>query len=101
MEKMMMDTINKQAEIIEKALTLNQMEHEEKIKFLESPEWKELVEKAKRTQLRSYTVCYRDTDGAVKKAWHHIAENNIDYIKEKYKKQGKDIMYFVLKEEEE
>lgn len=45
--------------------------------------------------LKSYTVCYHDVDGTIKQAWHHITKSNIDYVKEKYKKQGKDIAYIV------
>lgn len=47
---------------------------------------------------RSYTIIYRDTDGELKESWHHLNDTNIDWVKKKYKKQGKEILRFVEKE---
>ena len=65
--------------------------------YLESTEWKELLKKAEKAVNQSYTIIYRDTDGELKEAWHWLSDMNMADIKEKYKKQKKDIVRFVPK----
>jgi hypothetical protein len=62
--------------------------------YLESTEWKELLEKASKAVNQSYTVIYRDTNGELSEAWHWLSDMNIEYIKEKYAKQKKEIIIF-------
>lgn len=52
------------------------------------------VEKIENT---SYTIIYRDTDGQLKEAWHHLNDTNIPYVSEKYRKAGKLIHEFRTK----
>lgn len=66
--------------------------------YMESPEWLEYVETLRKQKPEEYTVVYRETDGSLREAWHFTAEINLDYIKEKYEKQKKDIVRFVRKE---
>ena len=66
--------------------------------YLESAEWKNLLEQARTQPLYSYTIIYRDTDDSLKEAWHHLADMNIEGVKQAYKEQKKDIIRFVPKE---
>lgn len=66
--------------------------------YMKSPEWLEFVKKNKKVTLNNYTVIYRDTNGELSEDWHFIAEFNIDFVKEKYTKSNKEVLYFVLKE---
>lgn len=61
--------------------------------YCKSPEWLELLEKAGEAVNQSYTIIYRDTDQELKEAWHWLSDMNMDYIKEKYKKQKREILY--------
>jgi len=70
-------------------------EHED---YLNSPEWKEILRKAEKAVNRNYTIIYRDTDEELKEAWHRISDDNIEYVKARYKKEKKPIYHFVLKE---
>lgn len=70
-------------------------EHEE---YLKSREWKEILKKSETAINKNYTVIYRDGDGDLKEAWHYISDDNIEFVKEKYKKLKKPIYNFVLKE---
>jgi hypothetical protein len=65
--------------------------------YLESAEWKELIEKAGKSVNQSWTIIYRDTDGELKEAWHWLSDLNMKSIKEKYFKQKKEIFMFVPK----
>lgn len=66
--------------------------------YLKSPEWKEILKKAETAVNRNYTIIYRDTDQELKEAWHYLSDDNIDYVKETYKKLKRPIYHFVLKE---
>jgi hypothetical protein len=66
--------------------------------YLKSVQWAELLVEAEEAVNDSFTVIYRDKDNELKEAWHWLSDMNIEYIKEKYKKQGKDIIRFVKKE---
>src|SRR6478672_7760742 len=72
-----------------------QKEYEE---YLNSSEWKEILRKAEKAVNRNYTIIYRDTDEELKEAWHRISDDNIEYVKARYKKEKKPIYHFVLKE---
>jgi hypothetical protein len=63
--------------------------------YLESAEWKELLEKAGKAVNQSWTIIYRDTDGELKEAWHWLSDLNMQDIKAKYAKQKKEIFRFV------
>ena len=79
----------------------NQMDEDRKKKneaYLISPEWKEFAEKARSAENKSYTVIYRESNGDLNEAWHHLNDANIKLVKEKYKQEKKDILYFVPKE---
>lgn len=60
----------------------------------DSPEWKHALELAAKETNQSYTIIYRDTDDTLKEAWHYLSPMNIKYVKNKYKHQKKDIIYF-------
>lgn len=62
--------------------------------YLESQEWKDLLEKASKAVSKSYTIIYRDTNGDLNEAWHFLSDLNIEYVKEKYAKQKKEIIIF-------
>jgi hypothetical protein len=62
--------------------------------YCKSPEWLELLEKASKAVLKSYTIIYRDTDDCLKESWHHLSDMNIEYVQNKYKQQKKEILYF-------
>ena len=62
--------------------------------YLESAEWKELLEKARNAKPESYTVIYREPNGELSEAWHWLSDMNIEYVKEKYAKQKREILYF-------
>jgi hypothetical protein len=66
--------------------------------YLKSVEWAELLVEAEEAVNDSFTVIYRDKDDELKEAWHWLSEMNIEHIKAKYKKQGKDIIRLVKKE---
>src|SRR6476646_2565490 len=70
-------------------------EHEE---YLKSKEWKEILKKSETAINKNYTIIYRDTDGDLKEAWHYLSEDNIEYLKGKYKNLKKYVVRFVLKE---
>lgn len=79
----------------------NQIDEDRKKKneaYIKSPEWLGFVDEIKKQKPREFTVIYRDTDGALREAWHFTAEINIDYIREKYEKQKREIVRFVPKE---
>lgn len=61
-------------------------------------EFKELFEKGKSAVLKSYTIIYRDNSGEMCEAWHLLSELNMEYVKKKYKEQGKEIVQLVEKE---
>lgn len=65
--------------------------------YLNSSEWKEILKKAETAINQNYTIIYRDGDGDLKEAWHYLSDMNIEYVKEKYKKEKKQIYHFVLK----
>jgi hypothetical protein len=73
--------------------TLEQKQKENEV-YLNSPEWKDLLEKASKAVNQSYTVIYRDTNEELKEAWHWLSDLNIEYVKAKYKKQKKEILIF-------
>jgi transketolase len=82
-----------------KAPVIKETEEQRKNReYLQSPEWKAKLEKARNAKPESFTVIYRDTDQELKEAWHFLSEDNIDYVKEKYKKAKKEILHFVKKE---
>ena len=85
-------------ELSDKALRFQQMTEDEKKEFLDSPEWKTWNAAVERNRLKCYTVIYRDMDGELREAWHTIAESSIEYVKDKYKNQKRDIVHFVPKE---
>lgn len=66
--------------------------------YLQSKEWKDLIEKGRNAVNESYTVIYRESNGELKEAWHYLSEDNIAHIKEKYKKKKLEIVRFVKKE---
>jgi hypothetical protein len=68
--------------------------------YLESAEWKELLEKAAIAVNQSFTIIYRDTDGELKEAWHWLSDLNLEHVKQKYKKANKEIIRFGPKEYE-
>jgi hypothetical protein len=74
--------------------TKAETEHE---KYVKSAEWKMLLEKEKKAKFTSYTVTYCDVNGELKEAWHVLTDNNIEYVKAKYKKANKEIISFVPK----
>ncbi len=87
------------AELVEKKY--NQMDEEKNLKneaYLNSPEWKELLEKARTAENKNYTVIYRDTNDELKEAWHLLNDTNIELVKKKYAEQKKEILYFIPKE---
>lgn len=58
--------------------------------YCNSPEWKAELEKARKAVNSSYTVIYQDENtGEPSEAWHYMNEDEIDYIKAKYKAKGK------------
>jgi hypothetical protein len=63
----------------------------------DSPEWKQALKKAEQAKNQSYNIIYRDTDQGLKEAWHFLSDLNIAYIRNKYKHEKKDILYFELK----
>jgi hypothetical protein len=80
----------------------NKIAMDEKAKneaYLKSPEWKELLERARIAESKSYTVIYRE-HGELKEAWHWLCDDGVKYVKEKYKRANKEIVYFVVKEQE-
>jgi L-rhamnose mutarotase len=62
--------------------------------YLESAEWKELLEKASKAVNQNYTVIYREPNGDLSEAWHWLSNMNMEYIKEKYAKQKREILIF-------
>jgi hypothetical protein len=56
------------------------------------------IVQVKAEKLNCYTVIYRDVDRELREAWHTVTDSNIEYVKNKYKKQQKEILYFVPKE---
>jgi hypothetical protein len=75
--------------------TKEQLENEA---YLNSPEWKELLEQGSKAVNYDYTFIYRDTDGSLREDWHFMSDINMDYVKGKYAKQKKEIIKIVLKE---
>jgi hypothetical protein len=69
---------------------------EENEKYLKSDEWKSELKRSVHADNFNYTTIYRDKDGEIKEGWHFIAKYDIDWIKEKYKHQGKELLYFDL-----
>jgi hypothetical protein len=65
--------------------------------YLESTEWHELLERASKAVNQSYTIIYREPNGDLGEAWHWLSDMNMEYVKEKYTKQKKEILYFELK----
>jgi hypothetical protein len=50
-----------------------------------------------KAEINSYTIIYRDKDGELKEGWHCLSNTNVEYIKEKYKEQKKEIYRFLPK----
>jgi hypothetical protein len=65
--------------------------------YCESAEWLNLLEQARNSVMKDYTIIYRETDGTLAENWHFTTEMNFEYLKEKYKKQKKEIVMFVPK----
>lgn len=66
--------------------------------YLNSAEWKKILKEAETAINKNYTIIYRDGDGDLKEAWHYLSEDNIEFLKGKYKNLKKEIIRFVLKE---
>jgi hypothetical protein len=58
------------------------------------PAWAELMKKAEKEINQNYTIIYRDTNGDLNEAWHYLSPMNLEYIKNKYKHQKKEILIF-------
>lgn len=90
--------MNEEVETIQlKADKIAMDEKEKNEAYLNSAEWKALLERARIAESKSYTVIYREHE-ELKEAWHWLSEDDIDYIKEKYKQAKKEIVYFKIKE---
>ena len=65
--------------------------------YLESAEWHELLERAGKAINHCYTIIFREPNGELGEAWHWLSDMNMEYVKEKYAKQKKEILYFELR----
>ncbi len=63
-------------------------------KYCKSQEWKDQLKQAEKAVQKSYTIIYRDLSGELQETWVQMSDDNIEYVKAKYKKAKKDIYYF-------
>ena len=69
-----------------------QVQTKENELYLQSDEWKNFEKEARNAVSKDYTVIFRNQSGELEEAWHFTNEMNFDYLKKKYRKQGKEIV---------